>query len=309
MRRSGHRALPILLLLAGCAAAAPAPGPAPTAAAPPERAPAAPPPPPQLPSGVIELSGSAVQGGLLRGRAPAGTRFLSLSGEPVPLAADGRFILGFDRDHGPAATLVAEREDGSSVRREVAVAPRSWRIEHIDVAQRPSGSTAEFLRMREGELARIAAARAVRSGSEGWRQPLAWPATGRISGVFGSQRVYRGTPGSFHSGVDVAAGAGAEVRAPADGVVVLAGPPAFSLEGNLVIVDHGMGLNSAFLHLASVAVREGERVRQGQRIGAVGATGRATGPHLHWSMKWQGARIDPQALAGPMGAGAGGTGR
>jgi murein DD-endopeptidase MepM/ murein hydrolase activator NlpD len=123
--------------------------------------------------------------------------------------------------------------------------------------------------------------------SDGWRQRFIWPTTGRISGRFGSQRVYRGEPASFHSGVDVAPGAGAPVVAPADGVVVLAGPPAFSLEGNLLIIDHGMGLNSAFLHLASQAVRQGQRVRQGQLIGTVGATGRATGPHLHWSMKWR----------------------
>jgi murein DD-endopeptidase MepM/ murein hydrolase activator NlpD len=114
--------------------------------------------------------------------------------------------------------------------------------------------------------------------------------------VFGSQRIYRGEPGSYHSGVDVAPGSGAPVVAPADGVVVLAGPPEFSLEGNLVIIDHGMRLNSAFLHLGSVAVREGQAVRQGQLIGTVGASGRATGPHLHWGVKWNDARLDPQLL-------------
>jgi murein DD-endopeptidase MepM/ murein hydrolase activator NlpD len=154
--------------------------------------------------------------------------------------------------------------------------------------------------MREGELARIAAARALDPPSEGWRQSFIWPARGRISGRFGAQRVYRGEPASYHSGVDVAAGAGAPVVAPADGVVVLAGPPAFSLEGNLVIVAHGMGLSSAFLHLSRVDVRPGQRVARGQAIGAVGSTGRATGPHLHWGMKWKDARIDPQVLAGAM---------
>ncbi|MGZ8335657.1 MAG: M23 family metallopeptidase, partial [Allosphingosinicella sp.] len=114
------------------------------------------------------------------------------------------------------------------------------------------------------------------------------------------QRIYRGgVPAAFHSGADVAAGAGARVVAPADGIVTLAPPPAFSLEGNLVILDHGMGLNSAFLHLASVTVRPGQAVRQGESIGTVGATGRATGPHLHWSLVWNGARIDPAVVAGP----------
>jgi murein DD-endopeptidase MepM/ murein hydrolase activator NlpD len=154
----------------------------------------------------------------------------------------------------------------------------------------------EYRRRREGELARIAAARAVTSPVNGWRQAFVWPASGRFSGRFGSQRIYRGEPASFHTGLDIAPGAGAPVVAPADGKVVLAGPPMFSLEGNLVIIDHGMGLNSAFLHLASFEVRQGDEVRQGQKIGTVGATGRATGPHLHWSVKWQDARIDPQML-------------
>jgi murein DD-endopeptidase MepM/ murein hydrolase activator NlpD len=247
----------------------------------------------------LSLAGEPVQGGLVTGTAPHGTAALTLDGKNVLVASDGRFILGFDRDHPPQALLVARLADGRMVQRPVRVSPRSWRVERVNVAQRPP--TAEFLRIRQGELARIAAARTGNSGSEGWRQRFIWPARGRISGVFGSQRIYRGEPGAYHSGVDVAAGAGASVVAPADGVVVLAGPPAFSLEGNLVIVDHGMGLNSAFLHLARVDVREGQGVRQGQAIGTVGATGRATGPHLHWGMKWGEARIDPQQLAGPMG--------
>jgi murein DD-endopeptidase MepM/ murein hydrolase activator NlpD len=225
-----------------------------------------------------------------------------LDGSDVPVAPDGRFIIGFDRDHPGQSVLRAVLADGRSAQRELSIAPRTWSTQRVNIAQRPTASTAEFLRIREGELARIAAARASSSGSEGWRQRYIWPAKGRISGVFGSQRIYRGGErGAFHSGVDVAAGSGAPVVSPADGIVVLAGPPSFSLEGNLVIIDHGMGLNSAFLHLSSQNVRQGETVKQGQLIGRVGATGRATGPHLHWSMKWGNARIDPQPLAGPMG--------
>ena len=250
--------------------------------------------------GAPALLGQPRQGSLVRGRAAVGTVALELDGKPVALAADRRFIIGFDRDHGPKARLVARSADGRGAELAIAVSPRSWRLEHIDAARRPGGPTEAYLRLRETELARIAAARARSGDSDGWQQAFIWPSRGRISGVFGSQRVYRGEPASFHSGVDVAPGAGALVVAPADGVIVLAGPPAFSLEGNLVIVDHGMGLNSAFLHLASTSVREGQRVRQGDPIGTVGATGRATGPHLHWSMKWREARIDPQPLAGPM---------
>ena len=246
------------------------------------------------------LEGAVQQGGLVRGRAPAGTVRLTLDGKPVSLADDGGFVIGLDRDQPQAATLTASLADGRLVRRELEVSGRDWRIEHINAARRPDIPDEEYLRLRRRELARIAAARTIDSKSQGWRQPFRWPAKGRISGVFGSQRIYRGEPGSYHSGVDVAPGAGAPVVAPADGVVVLAGPPAFSLEGNLVIIDHGMGLNSAFLHLGSVTAREGQAVRQGELIGTVGATGRATGPHLHWSVKWNDARLDPQPLAGAM---------
>src|SRR5690606_38828056 len=113
-------------------------------------------------------------------------------------------------------------------------------------------------------LARIAAARTVETGSEGWRQGFVWPVTGRISGRFGAQRIYRGQPGSYHSGLDIAGGAGTTYTAPADGVVVLAAAEPFTLEGHLLIIDHGMGLNSAFLHSSELLVREGEAVRQGQ---------------------------------------------
>ena len=249
----------------------------------------------------IRIDGVAAQGGLVRGTAPAGTVALTLDGREVPLAPDGRFLLGFDRDAGPGARLVARGADGRETARTLAVAARPWRLERLNMARPAGGPTPEFRRRREGELARIAAARAQRPASGGWAQRFIWPARGRISGRFGSQRIYRGgVPAAYHSGADVAAGAGAVVVAPADGVVTLAPPPAFSLEGNLVIIDHGMGLSSAFLHLAGAAVRPGQAVRQGQPIGTVGSTGRATGPHLHWSLVWNGARIDPQAVAGAM---------
>jgi murein DD-endopeptidase MepM/ murein hydrolase activator NlpD len=292
--------LPALLSLAissGCAAEPTPPPPLPRQMAPPPATPQ--PPVPQ--SADFQLEGGAVQGGLLRGRAPSGTRELALDGLPVAVAPDGRFVIGFDRDHGASALLSARTDDGRTVRQALQVAPRSWRVEHVDVAQRPPAvPDEEYRRRRESELVRIRAAREQRSDVAGWQQRFAWPARGRISGVFGAQRIFRGVPAAYHSGVDVAGGAGAPVTAPADGVVVLAGPPVFSLEGNLVIIDHGMGLNSAFLHLSSTAVTLGQRVRQGDRIGSIGATGRATGPHLHWSMMWNGARIDPQLVAGPM---------
>jgi murein DD-endopeptidase MepM/ murein hydrolase activator NlpD len=247
----------------------------------------------------FQLSGAPVQGGLIRGAAPPGTVSLSLDGRDVPLAADGRFLLGFDRDAGASALIVARTADGE-IRATLQIGRRAWSIQHINMARPADGPTPAYARLREGELRLIGRARAQLSPSMGWSQRFLWPAHGRVSGAFGAQRIFRGgVPAAYHSGTDIAAGAGALVVAPADGVVTLAPPPDFSLEGNLVIVDHGMGLTSSFLHLSTALVRPGQVVHQGDPIGRVGATGRATGPHLHWSMVWNGARIDPQSVAPP----------
>lgn len=247
------------------------------------------------------MSGEQTQGGWMRGIAPAGTAALLFDGKPIPFAPDGGFFLAFDRDAGPAAPLEARLANGRTVARTLAVSPRAWRIEHIPIGPRPGAQPSEAFRIRrEAELAQINAARALETGSQGWRQRFVWPVTGRVSGLFGSQRVYNGTPGSYHSGTDVARPTGTDFVAPADGVVILAAKSPFTLEGNLLMIDHGMGLNSAFLHCSQVLVRQGEAVKQGQVIGKIGMTGRATGPHLHWSIKWRASRLDPLLFVGPM---------
>lgn len=243
------------------------------------------------------MSGTAVQGGLVIGRAPKGARSLFFNDAALELSPDGYFLIGFDRDAAEQARLVAMLADGSKIERNIAVAPGNWRIENV-AADITGGakSSAEFQARRSAELAQIAAARAVRSDSAGWRQTFIRPLSGRISGLFGAQRIYNGTPGSYHNGMDIAAPGGQDFVAPADGVVTLAANDAFTLEGHLLMIDHGMGLNSAFLHASELLVKAGDHVRQGQVIGRVGATGRATGPHLHWGMKWNSARIDPKLL-------------
>ena len=253
--------------------------------------------------GDFTLAGIPEQGAVMVGQVPDKTRSLTLDGQAVPVAADGRFLIAFDRDAGTTARLVATLADGRAVERVIRVASGSWRIEHINAPWRGSASSdADFERRRPAELAQIAAARGVAVESDGWRQKFRWPVTGRFSGFFGSQRVYQGKPGSYHSGTDVAVPAGTPFVAPADGVVVLAAAVPFTLEGHLLIVDHGMGLNSAFLHCQRLDVKVGDRVAQGQQLGTVGRTGRATGPHMHWGLKWRDARLDPGKLAGPMGS-------
>ncbi len=234
------------------------------------------------------------------GQLAPGTMNLTLDGMPVRVAADGRFIIAFNSDAPPAATLRATARDGRAIALPLTVAVRAWRLETIASLPRFAQPSAEFARLRPPELAQINAARRVDGGADGWRQRFVWPVKGRISGLFGSQRVYaNGEKGAPHSGVDVARPTGTAVVAPADGVVTLAAARAFTLEGNILMIDHGMGLNSAFLHLSRHDVKVGDRVRQGQLIGAVGMTGRASGPHLHWGMKWLDRRVDPLLLAGP----------
>ncbi|WP_370178620.1 M23 family metallopeptidase [Alteriqipengyuania sp.] len=273
-------------------------------AEPPATTPAAVPAPAATPSEPVRTTftfrGELEQGGWIRGRVPSNTRSARLGGQQFDLAEDGTFFAAFDRDQGPQIELVATLENGRTISSPLTIAPRDWKLEYINAPYRAGRSSAEFERLRGGELAQIAAAREVRSGSEGWRQDFIWPVTGRISGRFGSQRVYQGKPGPYHSGLDIAPGAGTPYMAPADGVVTLVADSPFTLEGNLLMIDHGMGLNSAFLHSATIVVREGQKVRQGQYLGTVGSTGRSTGPHLHWSLKWHDSRLDPLLFLGPM---------
>ncbi len=250
--------------------------------------------------GQFRLDRPISQGTLALGWVPAGTKRLVVDGQDVRIAPDGKFIVGFGRDYKTSSLFTAFLANGASVSEKLPVEKFGWKIDYLNTLPHHAQPDAEFQARRPGELAQINAARRVDHDSQGWRQRFIWPAKGRISGFFGSQRVYKGEPGSPHSGVDVAGGQGATVVAPADGVVILAAASPFTLEGNLLMIDHGMSVNSAFLHLSRIDVKVGDVVRQGQPIGAIGMTGRATGPHLHWSMKWSDEKIDPMRFVGAM---------
>jgi len=260
----------------------------------------APDPPPVL-RGDFVFKGSFMQGGLVIGTAPSGTTALMLDGAPIPVAPDGTFLIAFDRDAPPGAMIEAIGAGGGTVSRTLTIAPRAWAVSRLASLPKYPVSPPDFARIRPGEIAAINAARATPADATGWRQSFLWPATGRISTLFGSQRIYaNGAAGAYHSGIDIAVPQGTPVLAPADGVVTLVSDHAFLLEGNLLLVDHGMRLESAFMHLSQILVTPGTRVRRGQVIAYSGATGRVTGAHLHWSLRWRGAKIDPLLVAGPM---------
>ena len=246
--------------------------------------------------GKFRLDRTPQQGGLVHGIVPPGTQRLVIDSHDVGFAHDRHFIAGFGRDHSNIALITAFLSDGSTLTDAVTVNPTAWVVENLSSLPHHAQPDGEFQERRPAELEQINAARRLSSNAEGWRQDFIWPTSGRITGRFGAQRVYAGRPGAPHAGVDIAGRTGTPVLAPADGVVILAASSPFTLEGNLLMIDHGMGLNSAFLHLSRIDVTLGEHVRQGQPIGTVGMTGRATGPHLHWGMKWLDERIDPAML-------------
>ena len=265
----------------------------------PEQAPSEPAPSEPVAPPAFQYDGALTQGGHIRGTVPRGTVSATLGELPVEFAEDGLFFAAFDRDSEAEITLSATLEDGRVITETLTISAREWDIQHVNVARRRLRNPEAYWREREPEYNAIVEARAQETGAEGWRQDFIWPLTGRISGSFGNQRIYRGEPGGFHGGVDIARASGTPFVAPADGVVVLA-RTGFSLEGGLIIIDHGLGLNSAYLHASRVVVSEGQAVTQGQHIGNVGSTGRSTGPHLDWRVVWRGERFDPVLLAGPM---------
>lgn len=257
-----------------------------------------------LPAGIaladaVTLEGKLVQGGLVIGHAEPGSK-VTLDGNAVRVARDGMFLIGFGREALPQAELIVRRPDGAVDYRTLEIAQREYDIQRID------GLPEEMVTPDPALLARIAEEREMIQAAWAHDTPaidflggFIWPVEGPISGVYGSQRILNGEPRQPHYGVDMAAPEGTLVAAPASGIVRLAAPDLY-FTGGTVIIDHGHGLSSTLMHMASVTVFVGQRIKQGDIVGTVGATGRATGPHLDWRMNLRDARIDPQLLVPPM---------
>jgi biotin carboxyl carrier protein len=252
-----------------------------------------------LPAAALELDGNFEQGGLVIGKSVPGARAM-LDGNVLDIDDEGVFAFGFDRDHGATASLVVSLPDGGQVERELAIAPREWKIQRVEgVPQQYVTPPPEAMEAIARSTRIKNEARKTRAEGSWFREGFIWPATGPISGVFGSQRFYNGEPRRPHYGVDVAAPTGTPIVAPAGGVITLADMNMY-FEGGLVFLDHGQGVTSLMMHMSRIDVKTGDRVQQGDVLGAIGGTGRATGPHLHWGLYWRGAWLDPERLVGPM---------
>ena len=248
---------------------------------------------------LLSLQGSFTQGGLVQGRVPADAK-VTLDGTPVRLGEGGVFLIGFDRDAKSDAVLEIHYADGASMRRLLAIEQRHYEVQRINglPARTVTPDAAGLKRITE-DRARIAAAREIESATLWFQDGFVWPAVGPISGTYGTQRILNGEPRQPHFGVDVAAAIGTPVGAAADGVVSLAETD-MMLTGKTVVIDHGLGLNTVYSHLDDIAVGSGDPVRKGQMIGRVGATGRVSGPHLHWGANLFQIPLDPALLVGPM---------
>ncbi len=286
---------PTLLLLALLCSACATTAPSPTAST--QTTHASAPPSTHATDSRVRIPASAEQASLVEGRVPPGSA-LRYGTRAVRIGADGSFVVAVSRTQTGTLVLDLTLPDGDARKLAIAIVPRSFHVERINgVPKNTVNPPPEIAARIAREEAQVNAVRTRDDDREDYLTAFIWPAHGRISGLFGNQRIYNGSPGAAHSGVDIAAAKGTPVHAPAGGIVTFAQD--LYLTGNTVLIDHGHGVSSNFLHLSRVDVTVGERVSQGQVIGLVGMSGRATGPHLHWGMNWFDVRIDPETMVPP----------
>ncbi|MBV2129836.1 M23 family metallopeptidase [Arsukibacterium indicum] len=242
----------------------------------------------------IILDGELTQGSLIRGQAPAGSQVF-FNEQPIKVSASGQFVFGIGRDAALQHQLTVITADGSRQALPLTFSRREYDIQRITgVAQKYVTPPAEVSERIRNDNRKVAAVRKTLSDKTAIFAEPVLPAKGRISGVYGSQRVFNGEPRNPHYGLDIAAPVGAPVLAPWDGEVLLAEDLYYS--GLTLIIDHGMGVTSTLMHLHAINVKPGQQVKQGETIAEVGATGRVTGPHLDWRINWLQERLDPQLL-------------
>ena len=249
-------------------------------------------------AGNLELIGKLESGSLVIGIAEDALE-VTLNGELLPIDDSGKFIFGFDRDETGTYILKVKYKEGNIEARKIIIDKRKYNIQRINNMKK------KYVTAPKKELDRITKERKIKKEyrakigkvkdalfTTGFYKPVK---KARRSSIFGSQRILNGVPKSFHNGTDYAAPRGTPVYAMTDGIVVQAADD-FYYSGNFILLDHGHGLNSVYLHLSKKDVKEGDAVKKGQKIGEIGTTGRSTGPHLHWGVQWYKKRVDPEYL-------------
>jgi len=247
----------------------------------------------------LVLEGPMLQGGLVKGQVAPGTEVV-FAGNLVRVSKTGDFLIGFHRDEPTELSLKLVYPDGKVEIKKLQIEKRDYDIQRIDgLPPRKVTPNEQDLKRIRAETRLIKQARKLDDDRSDYQTGFIWPTVGRISGVYGSQRILNGQPRRPHFGIDIAAPTGTPVLAPADGLITLAHPDTY-FNGGIIALDHGHGLSSWFSHLSKLLVKKGDKVKRGDKIAEVGSTGRSTGPHLDWRMNLFERRIDPSLLVGPM---------
>lgn len=241
----------------------------------------------------IQLSGEIKQGGLVVGKTHA-NNVVRLNEKVLPVSTQGDYVFAFSRDDKKQYTLTVTSPTGQVETKSFTPTSRDYKISRVEGISKKIMNPNKKANIRAGQdRAAMVKVRKISSKLTDFSQGFIAPRSSRITGVYGSQRFYNGVPKNPHFGVDYAGQIGAPVKAPASGTVLLWVPDMFYSGGTLVI-DHGHGITSNFLHLSASMVKAGDKVKQGEVIAKVGNSGRVTGPHLDWRMNWHTVRFDPQ---------------
>lgn len=241
------------------------------------------------------LWGVFEQGGIVFGQAHD-LQSIQLNGKEVLFSEQGEFVFGFAYNETQDAELTLHYTTGESWSHTYPVQAREFKIQRIDgLPQQTVTPNPEVTARIKKDNEQVWLARQHRTTRNDFIKPFIWPADGPITGVYGSQRILNGVPKAPHYGLDIAAPTGTVAVAPAAGIVRLVAPD-MVLSGGTLIIDHGYGFFSTFLHLSAIDVQVGQEVKQGEPVARIGATGRATGPHLDWRINWGDVRLDPYYL-------------
>ncbi|EWH11326.1 peptidase, M23/M37 family protein [Catenovulum agarivorans DS-2] len=248
-----------------------------------------------LASYVVE-SQALAQGGFIKGKFNGCVEVTVVDGDKKYVGKctpQGNFLVGFGRDAQVVQKIIFSFADKQDYMAVVELEQRQYKTDRVNgVPQKTVSPPKEVLDRIKGENEQIWLARNKHTDSFDFLSEFIWPAKGRISGVYGSQRIFNGVPKRPHFGLDVAAPKGTPVVAPASGIIRLAHKDMF-YSGGTIILDHGYGITSTFIHLSKLDVIEGQQVKQGEKIGEIGKSGRATGNHLDWRINWKNVRLDP----------------
>jgi len=248
--------------------------------------------------GAEVISGYPVEGNLIVARTNPSNK-IKINNEFLEIDESGIFVFGFHRDEENPIKLVIINNENEQFKTSIKPIKRVYKIQRIDGLKKSMVTPPEDTISRiKSDRKKVNKARKVKLEMGDFIQGFDWPLKGLITGVYGSQRILNNIPKSPHFGIDISVPVGTSVKAPASGIITLTEDLYYS--GYTVILNHGLNINSTFLHLSEINVNVGDRIGRGDLIGHSGDTGRSTGPHLDWRIDWNGKRLDAEMLAGPM---------